>query len=84
MKRPADMDMDHSIPSPPPTDAQSPDGNESVCQGLPLKRSHFDTIPEERRDACTHREHVTAQNSYHLQEAQLTYLRHRVQEPEEI
>ena len=82
MKRPADMDL--SIPSPPPTDAQSPDSPTSDNQAGPSrKRARSEVTPEERKEARAHRNRIAAQNSRDRRKAQFAYLERRVQELEE-
>ncbi|RPD57516.1 hypothetical protein L226DRAFT_457325 [Lentinus tigrinus ALCF2SS1-7] len=76
--------MDLSFPSPPSTEAQSPDSHtDDLPSGPPRKRARSEVTPEERREARAHRNRIAAQNSRDRRKAQFAYLEHRVQELEE-
>ncbi|KAI0744089.1 hypothetical protein C8Q80DRAFT_1106541 [Daedaleopsis nitida] len=82
MKRPADMDF--AIPSPPPTDPQSPDSHTDDNEAGPSrKRARSEVTSEERREARAHRNRIAAQNSRDRRKAQFSYLERRVQELED-
>ncbi|RDX42737.1 hypothetical protein OH76DRAFT_1362248 [Lentinus brumalis] len=78
------MDLDFSIASPSPSEAQSPSSHSDDLQsGPPRKRARSDVTPEERREARAHRNRIAAQNSRDRRKAQFAQLERRVHELEE-
>ncbi|KAI0779478.1 hypothetical protein C8Q74DRAFT_1163676, partial [Fomes fomentarius] len=83
MKRPADMDLSNTSPS-PSCEALSPCSHTDDNQpGPSRKRARSEVTPEERKEARAHRNRIAAQNSRDRRKAQFVYLERRVQELEE-